>query len=155
MSVSKIRLENEENLGSIPLHKKPVLSPHEEMLFSLHYYAWIIVQLYIKRREGTKKYGKERFKELSEAKNSRRAKDRYFLHKFIPEEMFVGAEIQHFWGEDMTDEYEYCCIWTRNENQVIELRKLKAQGWRVEEMVYAIEEILEGGRDEREMEGVP
>ena len=147
MGISKIKIENEVNIGSIPLHKKPIVNPREEMFFAFHYYSWIIVQLYIKRTQGIKKYGKERFKELSEAKNSRRAKDRYFLHKFIPEETFVGMEIQHFWGEDMTDEYEYCCIWTRNENQVIELRKLKSQGWRVEQMAYAIEEILQSGKD--------
>ena len=144
--VSKIRLENEVDIGSIPLHKKPVVTPREEMFFAFHYGAWIIVQLWIKRTEGLKKYGRERFKELSEAKNSIRAKDRYFLHKFIPAEMFEGMEIQHFWGEDMSPEYEYCCIWTRNENQVIELRKLKKQGWDVENMAYQIEEILQNGK---------
>ena len=148
MTASKIKLENEVDIGSIPLHKKPIVSLREEMFFAFHYYSWIIVQLYIKRTQGIKKYGKERFKELSEAKNSRRAKDRYFLHKFIPEEMFVGMEIQHFWYEDMSDECEYVCIWTRNENQVIELRKLKKQGWRVEQMAYAVEEALQNGKDE-------
>ena len=148
MTKSKILLKNEENIGSIPLHKKPIVSQQEEMFFDFHYYSWIIVQLYIKRTQGIKKYGKERFKELSEAKNSRRAKDRYFLHKFIPEEMFIGMEIQHFWYEDMSPECEYVCLWRRNENQVIELRKLKEQGWKVEQMAYAIEEILQNGKDE-------
>lgn len=152
MSASRIKLENEIDIGSVSLQKKPILTVKEEMFFFLHYYCWIIVQLYIKRTEGAKKYGYEHFKELSEAKNSVRARDRYFLHKFIPEEMFQGMEIQHFWHEDMADTYDYCCIWTKNENQVIELRKLKRMGWKVEEMVYEIEEILYNGK--KDMEGV-
>ena len=146
MPTSKIKLENEENIGSIPLQKKPILTQREKMFFFLHYYGWIIVQLWIKRSEGAKKYGYDLFKELSEAKNSARAKDRYFLHKFIPEEMFNGMEIQHFWHEDMSPKYTYCCIWTRNENQVIELRRLKEKGWNVEQMVYKIEEVLYNGQ---------
>ena len=146
MSQSKIKLENEADIGSIPLHTKPIVSPREEIFFAFHYYSWIIVQLYIKRRQGIEKYGKEEFKELNEAKNSRRAKDRYFLHKFVPEKMFEGMEIQHFWDEGMTTEYEYCCIWTRNENQVIELRRLKNQGWKIEEMVNGVEKALENGK---------
>ena len=148
MAKSTITLENEKDIFTIPLHKKPVVTPQEELFFAFHYYSWVIVQLYIKRTQGIAKYGRERFKELSEAKNSRRAKDRYFLHKFIPEEMFVGMEIQHFWYEDMSDECEYVCIWTRNENQVIELRKLKKMGWKVEQMAYAVEEALQNGKDE-------
>ena len=144
--VNKIKLENEVNIDLIPLEKKPVLTAREELFFDSHYYGWIIVQLWIKRTEGIKKHGYDRFKELSKAKNSVRAVDRYFLHKFIPEEMFEGAEIQHFWHEDMADTYDYCCIWTRNENQVIELRKLKEAGWKVEEMVYAIEEVFYNGK---------
>jgi hypothetical protein len=146
LTKSTILLENEKNIGSIPLHQKPVLTSHEEIFFDFHYYSWVIVQLYIKRTQGIKKYGKERFKELSEAKNSVRAKDRYFLHKFIPEEMFTGMEIQHFWGEDMVDTYEYCCIWTRNENQVIEKRKLEKMGWDVEGMVNGIEKVFRNGK---------
>lgn len=146
MGKSKINLEDEVNINRVPLQKKPILTQREEMFFFLHYYGWIIVQLYIKRTEGIKKYGYDLFKELSEAKNSVRARDRYFLHKFIPEEMFNGMEIQHFWHGDMADTYDYCCIWTRDENQVIELRKLKKMGWKVEEMVYAIEEVFNTGK---------
>lgn len=146
MTKSKINLEDEVNINSIPLYYKPVLTQREEMFFALHYSVWITVQLAIKKIEGTKKYGYEQFKELSEAKNSVRAKDRYFLHKFIPEEMFQGMEIQHFWHEDMADTYDYCCIWTRNENQIIELRRLKRMGWKVEEMVYEIEKVFNNGK---------
>lgn len=146
MTKSTILLENEKNIGSVPLHPKPVLTLHEEIFFDFHYYSWIIVQLYIKRTEGIAKYGRERFKELSEAKNSVRAKDRYFLHKFVPEEMFKGMEIQHFWYDNMSSECEYVCIWTRNENQVIELRKLKKMGWGVEGMVHGIEKVFRNGK---------
>ena len=138
--------ENEINIGSIPLQKKPVLTLHEKIFFSLHFYFWIIVQLYIKRKEGIEKYGFEKYKELSAAKNSKRAVDRYFYHKFLPEAFFEGMEIQHFWHEGTAD-YDYSCIWTREENQVIELRALKKRGWKVEEMVYAIEKIFLNGKD--------
>ena len=147
MSASKITLENEENIGSIPLHKKPVLTPRETLFFDFHYGSWIIVQLWIKRKIGVEKFGREEFKRLSEAKNKRRAIDRYFLHKFVPEEMFEGMEIQHFWEGGMRDKYEYCCIWTRNENQVIELRRLKEDGWDIEGMVYGIEDVLNNGQN--------
>ena len=148
MTKSKITLENEEDIGGIPLQKKPILTPHEEMFFELHYGGWIMVQLQIKRIEGIAKHGKNEFKKLGEAKNSIRARDRYFLHKFVPPEMFEDMEIQHFWHDNMSEEYDYCCIWTRNENQVIELRRLKKMGWKVEEMAYAIEKVFLEGRDE-------
>ena len=149
MSVSKIKLENEVDIGFLPLHKTPVLTPQEEMFFALHYGSWIVVQLWIKRKLGVEKFGREEFKRLSELKNKKRARDRYFLHKFIPEEMFEGMEIQHFWEGGMRDKYEYCCIWTRYENQVIELRKLKKMGWHVERMAYEFEEAMNNGKDER------
>lgn len=145
--VSKILIKNEVNIESIPLHKKPVLTPMEELFFDLHYSSWITVQLWIKRHLGVEKYGREKFKELSEAKNSQRAIDRYFLHKFVPSIMFEGMEIQHFWDPDMAPTYEYCCIWTRYENQVIELRKLKEIGWHVEKMCREVEYVMNHGKD--------
>lgn len=146
MTKSKINLKDEKNIGSIPLQKKPILTPHEEIFFALHYYSWIVVQLYIKRTVGIAKYGREKFKELREAKNSIRAKDRYFLHKFVAEDIFKGAEIQHFWHEDMAPTYDYCAIWTREENQVIEKRFLEEKGWDVEGMVYSIEKVFLQGK---------
>lgn len=149
MAKSKILLENEENIGSIPLQKKPVLTEREQLFFDFHYYAWIVVQLWIKRMEGRIKYGYERFKELSEEKNSVRAVDRYFLHKFVPSIMFEGMEIQHFWHEDMVATYDYCAIWTRHENQVIELRQLKKKGWDIEGIVCKFEEAINFGKEKK------
>lgn len=146
MTQSKIKLENEIDIGFLPLHQKPVLTEQEILFFDWHYYAWIVVQLWIKRKEGVAKYGREEFKKLSELKNSVRAVDRYFLHKFVPSTMFEGMEIQHFWEPDMSPKYEYCCIWTRYENQVIELRKLKERGWDIEEICRKFEEAVELGR---------
>ena len=146
--MSKIKIENEVNIGGVPLQKRPVVTPREKLFFDFHYYSWIVVQLWIKRAEGVRKYGREKFKELSEAKNSVRATDRYFLHKFVPSIMFEGAEIQHFWHEDMSPEYDYCCIWTRYENQVIELRKLKAMGWNVERMATEFEWAMNRGKEQ-------
>ena len=135
-------MENEVDIGSIPLQKKPILTEREQLFFDFHFYGWIVVQLWIKRKEGREKYGYERFKELSEAKNNVRAIDRYFLHRFIPANLFEGMEIQHFWHEDMVATYDYCAIWTRYENQIIELRRLKAKGWKIEKIVYKFEEAI-------------
>ena len=140
-----IDINDEDWIQGIPLHPTPVLTLKEIDFFESHYYSWVVVQLWIKHKLGIKKFGYNKYKELSKEKNRRRQKDRYFLHKYLPESMFIGAEVQHWWYPNQSPNYEYLCIWTKYENQVIELRALKKLGWDVERICKEFEEAIENG----------
>ena len=144
-----IRKEDEIDIGSIPLLKKPVLTFDEEFFFQQYYPEWIIVMVRVKAIEGIEKYGKEKWKEIQKEKGKRRQRDRYFIHKFLSKEFLHNKEIDHIWHNNGTADYDYIRLMEREENQVREFRELKSKGWRIEKMCYDLWMTFATGKEEK------
>lgn len=142
-----IKKENEKNIGSIPLIKRPILTMDEELFFNQYYLEWVIVMVRVKTIEGVKKYGKEKWKEIQKEKGGIRQRDRYFIHKFLSKEFLNNKEIDHIWHNDGTADYDYIRLLEREENQVREFRELKSRGWHIERMCFDLWMLFANGKE--------